>query len=106
MRFLALGLKCGPAGEKPTAPFSAAAKRFSLSNEARANAPIPVPHCWKNLRRVRSVKCSSWFAFIRDGKRMRNRAWRKKSEGPNAEIRKKPESQNPNSWFPPDGAED
>src|SRR4051794_7307104 len=53
MMFLALGVNPGPV--VPVACLRAglsAAKRSSLSREARARAPMPVPQWRKNLRRV------------------------------------------------------
>src|SRR6185436_12543014 len=58
MMFFALGGKCGPSGLDSATGLPRAPKSFSFSNEAKAIAPMPVPHCWKNLRRVMYLKVS------------------------------------------------
>src|ERR1051325_3568321 len=67
MMFLALGLKCGPSGVEAAPGLSVAAKRFSFSKEASASAPMPQPHCWRNLRRVRYFKFSRSGAVVGGG---------------------------------------
>src|SRR4249920_3094419 len=59
MMFLALGAKWGSLAKLDPVGAWEAANRVSLSKDASASAPIPVPQCLRNLRRVIERRCCS-----------------------------------------------